>query len=1675
MHAYQPLEEGAFRSDYVLQDARGGVYVLDSKSYDLTLMRRAHEGNGGIMEVGSSLARLGAGEMDTTQSVPLPFELPAGLVAAHPTLPVVASASTEGTVFIHDLTKGTVIAGHQSPPKMSVPISVTSLLWAPTGTQQLRLFVGYVDGSLREMVLVKRGRDDRSMHERVFLKGTSCKLRLIASSRPHDHPIVSILRHAQISTGKSKGYGAGKKAIVLTVSAGQEVFLFDDDGAQLDPLGFIKMDRLGAGKTEPVSTSPSPLDGPMAQGETEEPKLRPAKTALLLPSSPDTHPVMVVHLAGADPTNAVVTMPLPDVSTTRKYRRAQAKLAKEKGVAVADSLDVTGSVDDASVIRHTIKLPKPLLPRPLEESLVRLEKERLESLDAANTTRGGKDAEQGALDALSALEALEGGEDFSGAAQEGALADERNAVNPYADTVLPVRYELMSLYILPGSQDKLCASVKVEMSEGAQPYVGQSLSAGQRRGGKKAKKVRTVMVGDDEGTEMLIPDEDEERDSQGRVLCLSPFSGTLAAARSKWRSAHVYLFETSQFLTHPPGEGEGETEAEGEREDKTPGLRETAPVQSCLVGHPDLSLLEVDTLYSDFVRALHPEHGNKASLKSLMSQLGIARPTQAIGHSPEFSVVNVYGITASSLIADTVLSATSTGELVCQPLRTQPSQHGADWLLTVQNTYWRCCTQLFQKPGCLIVPCCQNSLFAVFDSAGQLDVYLISGRAPPSMGTGGKSGSLPVRPSMQPDAQDTAALSSKTLESTLRSRLEKESDLALARQTQDILNKARRLRNEYKTLMRQILQDPENAQLRRNTDFTVDSGLGPALYEEQITGIEGVDAQFAYARERAEKELIKARALFLGGGVEGQSLTVRGFSDSGLEVRTYRVSEVPVVVDEQINLLLARMDPTESPFGSEYGDAEGEREKEAANSVPGSRTASAAPSVSSAVDDMEREREMAQGGTVSAIARSVTSARPDTTQSEAAAAQVASVPGGRARTNRLAKVAARNAKRAASLKALQELKGRRPNPKTISTDDRRRIEYGKRHNGSRLLRTDPDYALPPRLSSSDARLAEYFILLRAYCDFRRSFNAKVEALSIAKQVVHTLCCNYLKIVAEYTRMIDSLTDTRVTDEINRRLLLDSSTLNLDRARALLYVSSDELSKPQGYTPAALRAYLVNRRLAVLAEEKAAKMARMGGFGGMAAGGDDASKDRRCPLLEPDYRGTVQEMSVEQMEALLPGDPEAAIIKDITCPEGIIGLKADDSQIIPLGSIPPALVEECRKPPQTMCPTPAPALPSTAVAPSANPLHMRFRSAAELMEMAEAAQGAGPDPLPPSVASTQEGIPTALPGTELGQEALRRVQLRVAHLDTERRRILSRADELMTCFDRTVKELVNQKSTLDVECGRVELKLVVLFKIVRTLLLFGKRDAQILREVAAKRGEKAALAKRLQSLQGKLSGIATKVEDLSAKRQALLTKLAATVPDDHPHHAALIAMFKKTVKQDAEGDQEDSDMSDMSDWSDISNEDGLARDALPEDITVETYDTVMGLQAMRQSIDDQLAASTAKGDQLRTQLGALKKQDTGLCAAVDQAQSELAVYESEKKEDLNALTTVAALSTGRVAALNMSRHINFGFDDYVLYTLSDLERLRSSARGHIDSIQDLVSEAKVLRDQYLTLATETDTQ
>ena len=336
-------------------------------------------------------------------------------------------------------------------------------------------------------------------------------------------------------------------------------------------------------------------------------------------------------------------------------------------------------------------------------------------------------------------------------------------------------------------------------------------------------------------------------------------------------------------------------------------------------------------------------------------------------------------------------------------------------------------------------------------------------------------------------------------------------------------------------------------------------------------------------------------------------------------------------------------------------------------------------------------------------------------------------------------------------------------------------------------------------------------------------------------------------------------------------------------------------------------------------------------------------------------------------------------------------------------------------------------------------------------------------------------PRPIPSSEVSELEAAEAAAQLATMAFDHDEVVNRINATVTAFDKSLADLRAERFRLTADLKATDLKRLLLFKELALLKDCAKKEQVLIDKKSKQLDRRADLIRKIGECQTSLTAQSAEVEELLAKDRELLGQFEALVkPSDvNKFSDVLLKMFKRKIKRvkqkDLEGDDDEESEEDFSDFGSDSDEDeDDEEDVCPPDCPPELFEKVCALRERRLDQEEIQTELLKTITQMKKDNESLVKKEGTLNGNLLTVEAEIQAFETEKQQALNELETVVVLSLHQVQNLDEQQRMPRTLDGQLVFTNSELKRLRARIGGLQDEKVELRVQQRQLRKQHRQL-------
>eukprot|EP00796_Vickermania_ingenoplastis_P009060 gene9060-6358_t len=312
-------------------------------------------------------------------------------------------------------------------------------------------------------------------------------------------------------------------------------------------------------------------------------------------------------------------------------------------------------------------------------------------------------------------------------------------------------------------------------------------------------------------------------------------------------------------------------------------------------------------------------------------------------------------------------------------------------------------------------------------------------------------------------------------------------------------------------------------------------------------------------------------------------------------------------------------------------------------------------------------------------------------------------------------------------------------------------------------------------------------------------------------------------------------------------------------------------------------------------------------------------------------------------------------------------------------------------------------------------------------------------------------------------------IKCALLLSERQRLLDESRSIAAQFDRDLKGLVFERANVDADICLMDARLLLLFREYQLLLVFRKRDKELLRNLKTTKHTREKIRKEIDvhvADMAKVGAVMTGInERLDQANQAAEAYLQEHSPPDKLSY--IMKVYYRQIKRKKNTlDDDDNDDITSDDDDDYEIDDGIGEEICPNNCDFGVWEEMLRLREIRLDITDELNEEKDKQDGSSKSKEDCEAKVEELGNQLKQFQKEKELLEAEKRKELNMLNAVVSLRCHQVKCLDEDGMCPADLHNNPVLVISDEELRRLDRR-----ISELALEKRSRREEIASMSAE----
>lgn len=313
------------------------------------------------------------------------------------------------------------------------------------------------------------------------------------------------------------------------------------------------------------------------------------------------------------------------------------------------------------------------------------------------------------------------------------------------------------------------------------------------------------------------------------------------------------------------------------------------------------------------------------------------------------------------------------------------------------------------------------------------------------------------------------------------------------------------------------------------------------------------------------------------------------------------------------------------------------------------------------------------------------------------------------------------------------------------------------------------------------------------------------------------------------------------------------------------------------------------------------------------------------------------------------------------------------------------------------------------------------------------------------------------------------EMRRAELIAERTRLVEECRTISAQFDLDLKELVFERSNVDADLCLVESRLLLLFREYQLLLVFRKRDKELIHNLKATKQGRESYRKQINAQKAGIAEVNTSIDKIKETLRQFNQEAEAYLQEHCPSDKLpyVLKVYHRQIKRKKNlADEDDNDDITSDDDDDYEIDDGIGEEICPNNCEYDVWEEMLRRREIRLDFTDEWNEEKEKLDTFMSCKEDCEKNVENLGIKLKEYELEKELLDAEKRKELNLLNTVVSLRCDQVRALNENGMCPTDLHTNPVLVISDLELFRLNRR-----ITELAAEKQNRREEIGSMAAD----
>lgn len=313
------------------------------------------------------------------------------------------------------------------------------------------------------------------------------------------------------------------------------------------------------------------------------------------------------------------------------------------------------------------------------------------------------------------------------------------------------------------------------------------------------------------------------------------------------------------------------------------------------------------------------------------------------------------------------------------------------------------------------------------------------------------------------------------------------------------------------------------------------------------------------------------------------------------------------------------------------------------------------------------------------------------------------------------------------------------------------------------------------------------------------------------------------------------------------------------------------------------------------------------------------------------------------------------------------------------------------------------------------------------------------------------------------------EMRKAQLTAERERLLCESRSIATQFDRDLKALVFERANVDADICLGESRLLLLFREYQLLLVFRKRDKELVKKLRLTKQSREKFKKQIDVHKADIVKKGVVIDAISERLRQAHQEAEAYLhencpPDKLPY---ILKVYHRQIKHKKNAnDEDDNDDITSDDDEDYEVDDDIGEEICPNNCDFAVWEEMLKLREIRLVINDEYLDAKELQDNAQKEKVNCETKVEELAQQLKACETEKELLEAEKRKELNMLNAVVSLQCHQVKSLTEEGMCPEDLHKNPVLVISDEELMRLRRR-----VSELALEKKGRREEISSMSAE----